>query len=78
MNVICDKKKVAMFLCNVPVGSIFKFKKDPMILVRLGGGCGYAELGGAFNSVEELDRELINNNKERVQVFGKIKSITIE
>lgn len=79
MQIIKDKKKKLeiMSLCDVPVGYIFKFRSSRIPMLRLGINCGYCELGDNFESVEELDRELISDNTEKVKVYGKLKALTV-
>ncbi len=80
MKVVRDKRiePMSMRLCDVPVGFVFEFDRgrgEPNL--RLGNGCGYCELGDAFESVEELDQDRIDVNTEDVKVFGKLESVCI-
>ena len=80
MNIDIDKNKelIEMPLCDVPVGWVFKFKRGNQIsMLRLGDGCGYCELGTAYHSVEELDSDAIDTNKETVLVFGKLQTLGV-
>lgn len=79
MQIIRNRKKKldVIALCDVPVGFVFKFRNIKTLMLRLGSDCGYCELGEAWESVEELDREKISDNIELVTVFGKLKAITV-
>ena len=79
MRIVRDKKKKLdiVALCDVPAGFIFKFRNKTILMLRLGEDCGYCELSGAWHSVEELDREKIQDNIEQVEVYGKLKAIIV-
>lgn len=79
MRVIRDKKKKLdiVALCDVPAGFVFKFKNISTPMLRLASDCGYCELGKSWDSVEQLDREKINNNIEQVKVYGRLTSISV-
>ncbi len=80
MKVVRDKRiePMIMKLCDVPVGFVFEFDrgKDGSNL-RLGNGCGYCEIDDAFESVEKLDGDVIDNNTEEVKVYGKLDAVCI-
>jgi len=72
-------KAKIMELADVDAGYVFKFFKhgtekviNPFML-RL-SDC-YAELGGAFDGVEMLDRKQISRSEEKVKVYGKFSEL---
>jgi len=77
--IIEDKKKKVdlVALCDVPTGYVFKFKGSKVPMLRLASNCGYCEIGEAWESVEELDREKIQDNTEQVKVYGKLKALVV-
>lgn len=72
-----EKKLTIISLCDVPAGYVFRFMQNESPMLRLQSNCGYCELDEAFESIEELDRELIENNTEKVRVYGKLKSVVV-
>ena len=80
MKIVRDSKKkpIIMPLCDVPVGHIFKFKNIKTPMLRLSKGCGYCELGEAWDSVVRLDMVHVDANREIVSVYGEILSLEIK
>jgi len=73
-----DKEVIPMRLCDVPVGWVFKFKRgSENSMLKLSDGCGICELGGAWQSSEVLDMEIISKNQEEVLVLGQLQTLGI-
>jgi len=83
VNRLTKGKEKIVPLSELKAGDVFRFfeygtkRLLPAPMLRLSRYCGYAELGGAFDSVEVLDRKRICNNNEKVKVLGKLIGITV-
>lgn len=74
-------KTKEQMLKNVKPGFVFQFYRFGTrrllrtMNLRLNERCGYAELGGAFDSVEKLDSAKVNVSDEIVSVLGKFNQV---